>query len=225
MAALRATDLTFIERIDGLMPERGIAARFNEVAALPPEKRLDYVLEKLKSTWRSFCPQLGVPRDLWQSVHTHQENMAKLITTLNWGERAREIARLHDVMEGITSDFTPRDPIRKAQKLKLEQIAADLVFEAHSEKRALWDEYEARKSISAIGVKEADLLELAATCLHLEKQVPSVRKPFNEVWTNVENWLNTNSGRAMFKSVKEDRKRVKNGKEPISPVYKSIYGP
>ena len=76
-------------------------------------------------------------------------------------------ARMHDVQESLTTDFTPMDMkiITRQDKERLEELAATVLYEAFPDRLNDFHDYEAKKGKDDILVKMADLIEWSADAI------------------------------------------------------------
>lgn len=223
-SAVSESDYEFISEIDSRFPKRSIKDKFNKFASAKPKERLDLAYTELASTVREYCYQLNVPEYLWQSVDEHQNNMVEILDFIGGSDDAKDQAVIHDVCETLTSDFTPRDDITKEEKLRLEELAANIVFEAYPQERAVWDEYEQRVTLASQETKDADFLELLTAVVHIEYNQPELHEEMEEVWYGPKFYFTTDKAKECYEELIEDRVLAAAGKKPKSALYKHMYG-
>lgn len=186
-------DWRFIAVIDARFPEKSIRAKFNSYAALTPDARLARAMEDLKKVLRAGWKRIGIPAEDVQNVFDHQEGMKRLC-----GQHARAvaIAGVHDVPEVIAGDFTPHDDISKADKSRIEYLAAKIIFQAHPDLLGLWLEYETGTSEDAHIVKDIDKCEMLETAAMYERKYPHLKEALDHFWTGAVPKIVTETGKA-----------------------------
>jgi len=219
-AIVKPEDYDLICDIDNRFPKRHIKDKFNLFAGTKPKERLQLAFDELDKTVREYCFQLNVPEYLWQSVFNHETRMVQVLDFMGGSDSSKKQAMMHDVCESLTSDFTPRDNITKQEKNRLEEVAANIVFAKFPEERKYWDEYEQRVTFAALETKDADLLELFTSVVHIEKLHPELHKDLDEVWFGPTPSFYTDNGKKLYAELQKDRRLIVKGKEPISKLYK-----
>jgi putative hydrolase of HD superfamily len=144
------------------------------------EKNLDvdpiiatyFQFTQLKRLYRQGWLQAGVSKAQCETVAEHSLGVVLLAALLGQQmkgvdgfdvEKALLMALFHDFGEIYAGDFTPLDEISPENKHALELDAMHRVFEGLGEAEyilALWEEFEAGKTIEARFVKELDRLEM-----------------------------------------------------------------
>ncbi|SDQ88709.1 HD domain-containing protein [Natronobacterium texcoconense] len=110
-------------------------------------------------------------------------------------QRAVEMALVHDLAEARTGDIPTRaeqgrERISAAEKEQAEREAIDELldpFGLESERRSLWEEYEARETPTARFVKDVDLLENCLQALKYEREGRYETDGTNEHFEEYEN--------------------------------------
>lgn len=124
--------------------------------------------------WRTAYALKALPRTGWlrkdiehpESVAAHSWGLAMLC--LEFAPRIKpeldvhrvlQLALVHDTPEAIAGDITPHDGITKAEKQKLETIAASQMLTHHM--FSIWMEYERNTTREAQFVHAMDKLDMA----------------------------------------------------------------
>lgn len=90
-------------------------------------------------------------------------------------EKMLKMGLIHDTTEIFDNDYTPTDGITKEEKEKRERIAVEKFFKTIPKKeqkefRALWEEFEHRKTKEAEFVKQVENLEMLFQALEYENE-------------------------------------------------------
>lgn len=170
---ISAEDWNFIKSVSAAFPERkpSILERFVTFSWLPPEQRPMLALTLLKEEPRRGLMQRGYAQDQVQSVYDHSRAMSRILGKIFRensdirekfpGNRARKIL-VHDIGEALTTDFTPHDlkRITAEDKVRLEDLAMKLIFEAHPARYEAYVAYKNKETRDDALIKVADTLEL-----------------------------------------------------------------
>lgn len=198
MDILCKDDWAFIDTIDTRFPDKNIRAKFNTYAALAPDARQAQAMEDLKRVLRAGWKRIGVPAEDVQNVFDHQEGMKRMCGRY---ARAAAIAGVHDVPEVIAGDFTPHDNISKADKSRIEYLAAKVIFQARPDLLSLWLEYETGTSDDAHIVKDIDKCEMLETAAIYARRYPHLKESLELFWTGAVPKITTEVGRACLAGI------------------------
>ncbi|MBI4030984.1 MAG: HD domain-containing protein [Proteobacteria bacterium] len=136
-------DGRFISEISCRFSDRNILENFRAFTEMPAHLRPRIAAFRTNFVDREGWNQIGVKPRV-QSLHNHIETLLDMLRHLS--PEGTDIARLsemievHDLQEVITNDFTWNDPITKAEKIRIERLAINIIFENHPAKIALWEE-------------------------------------------------------------------------------------
>lgn len=137
-----------------------------------------------------------------QSLQNHVETMLDMLRYLSPQDtdtpHLASIIEIHDLQEVITSDFTWDDPITKAEKVRLERLAINIIFENQPEKIALWEEYTTRQTAGALWLSDIDKLECILEFEEILSKRPDLRNEFNRWKEAVGEVLKTDRGVQVF---------------------------
>jgi 5'-deoxynucleotidase YfbR-like HD superfamily hydrolase len=226
---LRSTDLEFIYTKDREYPDRGIRKKFDKYSALHPSARPNQSRVDIYMLPRGGPQRLNFPQDLLQTVGQHQDALEVMVDyiarTHNIGvniRRARRIVRKHDVPEVIASDFTVADKISKADKSRLEELAARTIFRASARDYRIWKEYEeGRTRVSKLD-HEADKLECVTFALFAQEKRPELKTVIGEeFWNTANDYIKMPAIRREYDLLVKARKELEEtGRTPTcSPLY------
>lgn len=203
------TDFAFIELIAVRFPEKKILEQFAFYIDMPAEQRPDYAAAELYKIPRAGWVRTGTPADQAETIGQHTDEMKHLLETEMKliGEkltRCQQMAADHDLGEIIISDFTPRDDITKTEKNRLEQLAIRVLFEAHPERLALWEEHEAGKTHHAKLVKDVDQLQMYLEAWRKLEQYPQRSEHIHYVEHNyADNKILTHRGSDFYSRIQD----------------------
>lgn len=200
----------FVREIDARFPDRHIDANAERYLAIPRPLRLKAAWKACYTILRSGYVRRGVPADAQQTLGNHEVFVGKIAYHFAPAsvdaEQARYAGEIHDKPEVIATDFTPHDPITRQEKGRLEDIAARIIFDEQSYK--VWREHEERQSPLSKWVQDCDFLE---RCLHIvgvvERRYPDFANKMDLMFTEIEERLHTDQGKAVYKQLSESRRQ------------------
>lgn len=161
------------ERFDDRVPS--ILERFKFFNAMPAEWRPAQALIAFDEVPREGLLQRGYT-DV-ESVKRHSENMVSMFqTAVKAGlfltrhqkiRQAEQIIMVHDIGEVLTSDFTPmdKDRISEEEKVRLEDLAMKLLFEARPSRYEAYSAYKEKATVMDQRIKVLDVVEWFADCV------------------------------------------------------------
>ncbi|MFB6096829.1 MAG: HD family hydrolase [Haloferacaceae archaeon] len=142
-------------------------------------------------------------------------------------DRALRMAVLHDVAEAETGDVATRadstaetpDPAAKERRERAAMGSLLGPFSDEPELRDLWEEYEARETLTAAFVKDMDLVDMCLQALYYERAEryePGESDAFaeydrlDEFFATAEPRLRTDVGHALYRAIRERYERVRD---------------
>ncbi len=169
---LSHNDWDFITDISARFPERqpSIYDRFIYMDMVAPQFRPRDALALIKIEPRQGLIQRGwkLPR----SVYTHERGISRILGQIfrensalkeKYNSNKARMILVHDIGEGLTTDFTPFDmeqgKITEAQKTRLEDLAMKLIFCDDQPRYQAYLDYKNKSDYSAYVVKAGDFLE------------------------------------------------------------------
>lgn len=195
---LTADDREFLARIGEVHPD--ILHAFERYLAAPPEARPAMAAHDSTALLRAGWVARNVKNP--ESVAEHTLSLAATVeaAALPTGtdrERLIRMAHAHDLPEVIITDFTPQQGIARADKDRLELLAAHVLFETQPEERALVEEYVAQETPLAHLLHDFDKLDAVHQALVYEGYYPQKRgKLFQEFRDYAAPRLKTDTGQA-----------------------------
>lgn len=168
-------DWLFIEEIDKRFPDKNILKSFQDFIALDPFDRPKAAQDKIDHLPRAGYVARGIPAEEAETVGQHtraMKDVADEITKFSVG-KLKEIIDIHDMSEAIVRDFMPTDNINTNEKHRLEELAINVIFEAHPEKIETWKEY--GKSLRGKMAKDIDKLQMWDQSEIYKKQYPELQ--------------------------------------------------
>lgn len=153
-----------------------------------PKDRFDWAQEALYDTPRTGYVIRGVPDDMVESVGDHTLSAIELcfdyIPAGEQRDKVQAMIALHDLAEAVVGDFTPHDPITKAEKTRLETIAAGILFQKHPDLMELWLEFEHAETPEAKiahDIEKNQILFQTLDCVH---QKPDLMDNLEDLFAN-----------------------------------------
>jgi len=169
--------MKFVRDFDKKHPERQIKDRFENAMALRGNPLQDWALLEQFQTVRTGFTERGLSVEDAQTNGEHVNNMLAMATDL----RVRAKIIVHDVCETATTDFSKPFVERHDMaetKVRLEKIAAAILFQNEPELFQLWMEYEEKAGWEDHLVKEIDNMEHQVFVSRaLEQGLPSYMHP------------------------------------------------
>ena len=203
---LSKDDQDFINKIDARFPGRRIAENFADFLERDARMRPLIAAFKMNFVDREGWNEIGVKPRV-QSLQNHVETMLAMLHHLTQDDLdAKHIAamiEIHDIQETVTSDFTWDDDITKDEKLRIERLAINIIFENHPEKIALWEEYAAKQTPAAKWANDIDKLETVYEAETLEEKNPDIRHLVIQFKKNTKDALKTDQGLRIFNHLME----------------------
>ena len=197
---LSKDDWKFINEIDARFPERKIAENFADYTDKDARVRPAVAAFKMNFIERAGWKRIGVPGRV-QSLSNHVETLREMKSLVPQWRTPDYLARMfevHDTAEVITGDFTPVDNISHDEKLRLERLAVNIIFESQPEKIALWEEYEEATSPEARLAKDLDKLEVVFEAEIVEAKHPHLKPQLDEFRESVRSMLRSDRGIQIF---------------------------
>ncbi len=176
---------------------------------------------QLRSGWL----RVGVPSGFAQSVADHEDTCRKLALLLFFDDPElaliEDVAAYHDSGEPVIGDFTPHDPIARADKRRIETLAVRLVCASALQRgneiaqriaRAL-EVYEGESPEHAdirAKLRDCDLLEMCVEAIHILQNCPegerqALAQHLQEFWDYTGTRLTTDRAKHFFDSLKTAR--------------------
>ncbi len=225
-------DLSLIERVDTILPNRQISIHFNECATLPIKDRLTYARRLLKETVRAGIVYTKVPENMVPSIHDHAFALLNFINIVDRlkldllpiknNQETTRMSLVHDMIEALTTDITISDPIEKKEKHALEKIAARIIFAGNTLAYESWLNYQDNRIEDSELVHEADKIEFLTNNLFLEEQFPEIKEVVDIYFNHADkDLIKTNYGRELFNIISKDRNNLHNGISERSDIYSS----
>lgn len=165
-----------------------------------------YEMGTLRNIKRAWTQMLG-PNVANLAEHHFRVVWLALILAKNENvkntDKVMKMAMVHDIVEGRAGDvhYISRQYTERNEKLAIDDIIKDTSL---SEFAALWEEYEAKKSIEAKVVKDADNLDVDLELMELFWQGNKIRKQFRDHrGIAVYNSLYTKSAKKLWKAIQK----------------------
>ncbi|MFH1751428.1 MAG: HD domain-containing protein [archaeon] len=170
---------------------------FHKVGELKKLKRAGWVLKKIPNP---------------ESVADHSFRVAVMTLLLARKAGLNELkcvkmALIHDLAESIVGDLTPHDGITIEKQHELELNALKKLFSNNQELIDLWLEFEERKTLEAIFVRDMDKLEMALQALEYETE--NNKFNLNEFYDSAKARIKNDFAKELFELVLEKRKLIK----------------
>ena len=179
-------DWQFISEISNRFPSRDIMKRFREFVDMVPSRRPKMAAIRTNFVDREGWYDVGISPPV-QSLRDHIDTMLDMLHHLSPADidipHLAAIIEIHDLQEAITSDFTWDDPISKAEKHRIEQMAINIIYENQPGKITLWNEYAAKRTTGALWVNDIDKLECIYEFEVVRSKTPGLQETFNH-WSN-----------------------------------------
>jgi len=216
-------EYNFIKTIDDRFPRKHIADNFNLFAALRPNEREQLAQSKISELARAGWVRIGTPAQDVQTVAEHQYNMAEIAKIKKLGDRVEGMSLVHDMTEGVVTDFTPVDDISREDKSRLESIAVRVLFGYSPYKHKLWLEYEEGKTKDAMIAKDLDQIEMVNYATYIESRNRNLKEALDPFWDYAEKKIKTKLGQDFFLEAKKNRVNVIRHGKSNSDVYLRVY--
>lgn len=230
-------DKAFIAEISARFPGREIERKFNDYLARDAKFRVKTAEFDINFVPRNGWKRVGIP-GLAQTVRNHMDtlhDMTALTPVYNYHPDAlcinvaklQKMLAIHDLGEAIISDFTPYDNLSRAEKKRLERLAVNIIFEAHPEMIALWEEYEEKKTVESLFAHDLDILEPILHAEILKKQFPERAANLQEFWNGMERALYTKVGKAVFAALQNTPETAGevNKYQRVAQTFRALNGP
>jgi 5'-deoxynucleotidase YfbR-like HD superfamily hydrolase len=130
-------------------------------------------------------------------------------TTIRMGQRMKGMAKLHDIPEVITSDFTHHDhtsgKISSADKQQLELLAARVIFEDKPDLMALYQEFHDQRSAASQLLHDLDKIHAVIGCVFYEARYPDKTNLWPEFYPYTQSKMKTDAGRNFLETIARDK--------------------
>ncbi len=186
-SAFSAEDRSFLKDFFAEHPRVG--NNFVHFLRMPPGERLEAATEAIKHIERRGWVLRHVRNP--ETIFEHLEGTAKLVETELTGypeklglsgkeanaftARMIEMARIHDIHEALTTDFTPHDGITEENKARIELLAAKVIFEAFPDKYELTKEFTLQQTDLSKIINDYDKLHAVIKTKEIENEQPHLR--------------------------------------------------
>jgi 5'-deoxynucleotidase YfbR-like HD superfamily hydrolase len=194
-------DLAFLARQNRHFPQFNLEASFLKMANVPAPHRIRAASEWLQATPRRGGIARGLPLEHIETVAEHTAAIKGLAAEFNRRSHppltqaefdyALLMADVHDMPESVTGDIIPRDGMVKADKARLEDMAARLIFETDPVRLAAFREYDRHETRVARWVGDLDKLQLMKWVRATEQAYPEHRAKLSDFWPNALNTVKT----------------------------------
>jgi 5'-deoxynucleotidase YfbR-like HD superfamily hydrolase len=131
--------------------------------------------------------QRGIPEQLAESVYEHTVQLRQACISYAFGRdydpmRVYLYADIHDIVEAIAEDVTPKDNISAADKLKAEEKA---IVELAERLKApwlsvLWHDYERKDSVESMLVYQLDKVDPCIKAVAIDRAFGRIDKFYQE---------------------------------------------
>ena len=142
-----------------------VAARFDAFVKIAPQSRLTPAVWNLIYQERAGLVVRELPDP--ETVYEHYCSLVQFVRDYQderlddaLRQEVVEMLEVHDLVEGITTDFSPHNEIYQEKDL-LEEMAAAILFEGYPEKKILFEEFEK--------ARQPDASEAARLALDFDK--------------------------------------------------------
>jgi hypothetical protein len=194
-------DWKFIFEISNRFPERKIMERFVEFLDMEPRSRPLIAEFRKSAVDREGWNEIGVKPKV-QSLEDHVRTNMEMVRLLTPADINKDHLALmnedHDTSEVITSDFTWDVPITKREKIRIERLATNVIFESAPERIRRWEEYVTKRTNAAKMLNDFDKLENIYEAEILEPENLHLHPVLNQWKKDVWGVLKTDHGRRIF---------------------------
>ncbi len=206
--------------------EPDIGRRLASVAWVPTEQRVGFARAETEQLPRAGWVRIGAPGPI-ETVAEHTDDMVMLAGMLNAPgyqlDRVQRMAKVHDLPEGASADITPKSDISKADKKRLEHIAATIIFESDATGMlADWREFEFGSSPERTLTHDLDQLQMLGKALEIEANGSDLRQELDDFWQYAEQRIVTTVGRQFFENLVTERQDLHAGRTPY-PARAEIF--
>lgn len=121
-----------------------------------------------------------------------------------------QMARVHDIHEAITTDFTPSDPVSAADQQRIELLASRVIFAASqfARGRALSEEYITQKSDPSHLLHDLDKIHPVIMAAYFEQKQPEKAGMCEEFRASAAKKLKTNVGKAFLENFMAEKEEA-----------------
>lgn len=207
------SDRQFLARFFTAHPK--VADNFNRYLSLPPMLRPNFAKSDLHDIPRKGWVLRGI--EVPESVFQHSISMAQLLQSVMTRasailaipddiatpmiQHAYHMAKVHDMIEVIATDFTPLDPVSSEDKHRVEMLAARVIFEdpKYGKGLALSEEYMEQKTGASHIVHDFDKMHAVFMAAYFENRFPEKAGLYQEFRSYAEPRLKTELGKNYLK--------------------------
>lgn len=205
-------DRTFIEQMDIRFPS--LIAAFNEAAAIPAQERYHWARKKLETLPRSGYVIRGILPEYVETVREHINSSKALAHNWTPDDKDKDLVlrmiEIHDIGEAVIGDFTPHDPITSEEKMRLERLAIDLIFEQGPQSlKEIWQTFEDKTCDEAFLAHDIEKAQCLFRALEYEIYDPSLENVFDDFWDNLETRWSSPLGPVLHQHTKTIRDRLR----------------
>ena len=207
-----ASDRAFIEQMDVRFPH--LISAFNEAAAIPAKQRYKWARKRLENLLRAGYTRHGIPDDKAETVREHID--ASKALAAYWAPKGMDLnlilfmIEIHDIGEAIIGDFTPKDDITREEKMRLERLAVELIFEKMDPcLKEIWLSFEDKTCAEALVAHDIEKAQCLFKALEYEIKDKALEGTFDDFWDNLETRWSSDIGPKMHRHTKDARDRLR----------------
>lgn len=207
-----ADDRAFIEKMNARFPH--LITAFNEAATVPAHQRYGWARKRLETLLRAGYTRHGIPDDKTETVREHIDSSKGLASF--WAPKDLDLnlilfmIEVHDIGEAIIGDFTPKDDITRAEKMRLERLAVDMIFEKTDQRlKEVWLAFEDKTCAEALAAHDIEKAQCLFKALEYEIKDRGFEGVFDDFWDNLETRWSSELGPKLHKHTKDARDRLR----------------